>query len=71
VTGASIGSGGKLDVTVDLADALIDAGYQIRIDTAVEKSREIPAEVTVPLTSAGSGQAVPGSFYIKSFQYDM
>jgi len=27
--------------------------------------------VTVPLTSAGSGQAVPGSFYIKSFQYDM
>jgi len=71
VTGASIGSGGKLDVTVDLADALIDAGYQIRIDTAVEKSREIPAEVTVPLTSAGSGRAVAGSFYIKSFQYDM
>lgn len=36
VSGASVGSGQTLKVTVDLADTLIDAGYEIRIDTAVE-----------------------------------
>ena len=32
VTGASVGSGETLTVSTDLADNLIDAGYQIRID---------------------------------------
>ena len=56
---------------LDLADALIDAGYQIRIDGAVENMSERPAEVVVPLTSAGAGQAVAGKGYVKSFVYDM
>ncbi|MDR2880974.1 MAG: DUF2271 domain-containing protein, partial [Azoarcus sp.] len=37
ITGASVGSGRTLTVTVELADALIDTGYQIRVDSAVEK----------------------------------
>ncbi|RBJ64860.1 DUF2271 domain-containing protein, partial [Pseudomonas sp. MWU12-2534b] len=31
VTGASVGSGETLTVSADLADSLIDAGYEIRI----------------------------------------
>lgn len=71
VSGASVGSGGTLKITVDLEDALIDAGYEIRVDTAVEKQRENSAEVKVALTTQNKGKPVMGSGYIKSFQYDM
>ena len=40
MTGASVSSGKTLKVTVEVADALIDAGYQIHIDTAVEDKRD-------------------------------
>ncbi len=71
LTGASTGAGQTLTVTLDLADAMIDAGYQIRIDAAAENMRESPSEIVVPLASAGAGKAVKGRRYIKSFQFDM
>lgn len=71
VSGASVGSGRTLKVTVELADALIDAGYEIRVDTAVEDQRDNPAEVRVPLTAKDKGKPVTGRGYIKSFNYDM
>ena len=71
VTGASVGSGRSLTVKVDIADALIDAGYQIRLDSAVEDMSEKPNDVVVPLVAASSGQAVVGRGYVKSFQFDM
>jgi hypothetical protein len=71
VTGASVGSGKTLKVTVELADALIDAGYEIRVDSAVEDQRDNPADVRVPLTATGAGKPSAGRGYIKSFQYDM
>lgn len=69
VTGASVGSGRTLSVTVDLADALFDAGYQIRIDSAVEDMADAPADVVVPLTAAGAGKAVAGTGYVAGFTY--
>lgn len=71
VSGASVGSGRTLKVTVDLADALIDAGYEIRVDTAVEDGRDNPAEVRTPLTKAGAGKPSVGRGYVQSFTYDM
>ncbi|MDR2238989.1 MAG: DUF2271 domain-containing protein [Zoogloeaceae bacterium] len=71
VTGASVGAGRTLNVTADLADALIDAGYEIRIDAAVEKMRDSPSEVRVPLTKAGAGKAQPGKQYIQSLTYQI
>lgn len=71
VTGASVGSGRTLTIKVDLADALIDAGYEVRIDTAVENMRENPSEVAVPLTSQGAGKPSSGRGYVKSFSYSM
>ncbi len=71
ITGASVGSGQTLGITLDLADTLIDAGYEIHIDTAVEDMRENPSDVTVPLTSAGAGKPVKGRGYVKAFTYDM
>ena len=71
MSGASVGSGRTLKVTAELADALIDAGYEIRIDTAVEDQRDNPAEVRAPLTTLGKGKPVAGRGYVKSFKYDM
>lgn len=71
VTGASVGSGQSLNVTVEIEDALIDAGYQIRVDTAVEHNPSVPAEIVVPLTSEQAGQEVSGRGYITTFSFDM
>lgn len=71
VTGASVGAGRSLTVTADLADALIDAGYEIRIDAAAEDMRESPSEIRVPLTTAGAGQSQAGKQYIESLTYQL
>lgn len=71
VTGASVGSGKTLKVTVELADALIDTGHEIRVDSAVEDQRDNSADVRVPLTTTGAGKPSVGRGYIESFQYDM
>ncbi len=71
ITGASVGPGRQLSVTLDLADALFDAGYTLHIDAAVEDLRDSPSEVVVPLTTAGAGQPTRGRRYIQDFTYDM
>ncbi len=71
LTGASVTSGRTLKVTLELDDALIDSGYQIRVDTAVEDMRDNRADVVVPLTAAGSGKTVSGRGYVRSFVYDL
>ncbi len=71
VTGASVGAGRALKVTADLADALIDAGYEIRIDAAAEDMRDSPSEVRVPLSRANAGKAQPGKQYIQSLTFQL
>jgi hypothetical protein len=69
ITGASIGAGRTLTITLDLADTLIDGGFEVRVDTAVEDMRDNPSDVIVPLTTDGSGKAVAGRGYVESFTY--
>ncbi len=71
ISGASVGSGKTLRVTVELADALLDAGYEVRIDTAVEKMKDNPSEAVVPLTKAGADKVTAGRGYVKSFRYTL
>lgn len=71
VTGASVGSGQTLKVSVDVADALVDAGYQIRIDSAVEDGRDNPSEIIAPLNKAAAAMPVGGKGYVNSFRFDM
>ena len=70
-TGASVRRGRTLTVRANIKDSLIDAGYQIRVDAAVEDRRDSPAEIVVPLTTTGADNTVSGSRYIQSFKYDM
>jgi hypothetical protein len=69
ITGASVGAGRQLELTMDLADALFDAGYTLHIDAAVEDMRDSPNEVAVPLTAAGAGTPASGRRYIADFTY--
>ncbi len=69
ITGASVGAGRTLELTMDLADALFDAGYTMHVDAAAEDMRDSPNEVAVPLTAAGAGQPVPGRRYIANVTY--
>ncbi len=71
ITGASVGAGRTLEITLDLADALFDAGYTLHIDAAVEDMRNSPNEVAVPLTTQGAGKTVRGRLYVASFAYKM
>ena len=71
VTGASVGAGRTLKVTADLADALIDAGYEIRVDAAVEDMRDSPSEIRVPLTTQNSGKPQAGKQYVQALTYQL
>ncbi len=71
VTGASVGAGRNLEVSVDLAEALIDAGYEIRVDAAVEDMRDSPSEIRIPLTSDGAGKPHAGKQYVQSLTYQL
>ena len=71
ITGASVGSGRTLEITLDLADAVFDAGYTLHIDAAAEHMRESPREINVPLTSANNGKVLRGRGYIAGFTYKM
>lgn len=71
ITGASVGSGRTLEITLDLADALFDAGYTIHVDAAVEDMRDSPNEVAVPLTTGSAGQTAKGRRYVAAFAFGM
>jgi hypothetical protein len=71
ISGASVGAGKTLRVSVEVADALLDAGYEIHIDTAVENMKDNPSDVVVPLTAAGAGKPTAGRGYVKSFRYTL
>ncbi len=65
-TWASVGSGRTFQISFRLSDALIDAGYQIRIDASVEDMRDAPSDIVIPLTSSNFGSANAGRRYVRS-----
>lgn len=52
ITGASVGSGDTLTVHANLADALLDAGYTIHVDSAVENGGQYTDDAVIELTSS-------------------
>ena len=55
----------------DLADALIDAGYEIHVDVAVENMRDSPSELRVPLSTQNAGKPQAGKQYIQSLSFQL
>jgi len=67
ITGASVGAGRSLEITLDLQDAIFDAGYTLHVDAAVEDMRDSPREVSIPLTAGGA--SAQGRTYISRVSY--
>lgn len=59
-TGASIGRGGQFSTTVNVPDNMLNAGYTLHVETAVENYGVQPDDAVVPLDDANNGQAVRG-----------
>ncbi len=59
----------KLNTTVDIANELIDLGYEVRVDTSAVDIRDNRADVSAPLTTDGIGQSFPDRGYVKSLSY--
>jgi hypothetical protein len=66
ISGASVGAGQTLTVHASLADSMIDAGYQIHVDSAVENGGEYANDVVMPLAQASSGVVATGTGYVQS-----
>jgi hypothetical protein len=62
ITGASVGAGETLIVHADLADALLEAGYVIHVDTAVENGGAYADDAVIPLSA--TAQPSLGAGYV-------
>jgi hypothetical protein len=62
ITGASVGQGQTLTLTINLDDKFFDAGYVLHVDAAVENMRNSPNEIALPLT--GTAASAQGRRYI-------
>ena len=71
ITGASVGPGQTLQFSADIADALLNAGYQIHIDDASEWMMEVPNDAVVSLDAQNAGKPVPGKTYIQDMSFTM
>lgn len=60
ITGASVGGGQTLTVHANLAVALLDAGYQIHVDSAAENGGQYADDAVIALTSTPATAAGTG-----------
>ena len=70
-TGASVGIGETLRISTEIADTLIDAGFEIRVDSAVEDQRDVPGDARIPVSKDSVGKPAAGRGYVKSISIDM
>lgn len=66
ITGASTASGDRNIIKIEIEDEFIDAGYKLRIETAVEDQNHYPLDVEVELSTANSKQKIPGTGYVRT-----
>lgn len=69
ITGASVGSGQTLTIHANLTQAMIDAGYQVHVESAVEHGGEYPDDAVAAVTA--QGQTVSGNGYVRSLTVSM
>ena len=65
-TGASMGAGDHSNVSVDVPDKLFNAGYTLRIESAVEGEFYVPDEAAVSLDDAHNGAATSGQSFVNA-----
>lgn len=65
-TGASVGSGRSFTTSLSIPRKLMNAGYKLRVETAVENGQYYPDDAVVPLDDAQLGKAAAGTGYVQT-----
>ncbi|MFY0593143.1 DUF2271 domain-containing protein [Roseivirga sp.] len=68
MAGASILSGGRKVASLTLDASLINAGYKLRFETAVEDQEYYEKDLEIDLTENVAGQRLKGNGYIRYVQ---
>ncbi|WP_461790351.1 DUF2271 domain-containing protein [Pedobacter sp.] len=68
-TGASVAGGDRAMVNIEINDAILDKGYKIRFETAVEDQKYYATDVEVPATTEALAGKADGSGYIKYIRF--
>lgn len=68
MAGASISSGGRKVATLEVDASMINAGYKLRIETAVEDQEYYEKDLEIELTEEAAGQRLKGNGYIRYIQ---
>ena len=65
ITGASVTGGDRSITTIEIANAKINSGYKLRLESAVEGQKYHVSDVEIPLTTAGIAEKTEGKGYIR------
>lgn len=65
-TGASMGAGAHANFTVEVPDKLLNQGFTLRVESAVEGQYYVSDEAAVALDDAHNGVASSGSTYVRA-----
>ena len=68
-TGASVAGGDRTLVNLDIDDAVVDKGYKLRFETAVEDQKYYMDDVEIPLTTEVLAGKADGKGYIKYIRF--
>ncbi|MCZ4272514.1 DUF2271 domain-containing protein [Maritalea porphyrae] len=68
ITGASTAAGDRSIVKVEIADELFNAGYKLRVETAVEDLENHSADVEAELSADLIGKRVAGTGYVRELR---
>lgn len=71
ITGASVGPGQTLTLKTNLSDAMLNAGYELHVDTAVESMGSYPNDVVLKLDNKKTQQTARGSGFIRDVSISM
>lgn len=71
VTGASTGAGDRAVLAIEIDESLIDAGYSLRVETAVEDQDNYDEDVEVELTTDNQGDKFEGTGYVRYIRYKL
>jgi Predicted periplasmic protein (DUF2271) len=69
ITGASTGNGDRAMLKLELDDAELNAGYKLRVETAVEDQKTFPADVEAELADGQQGTKLPGTGYVRFVRF--
>ncbi|WP_051221786.1 DUF2271 domain-containing protein [Neptunomonas japonica] len=71
ITGASTAGGARSVMQVKIDEALVDAGYKLRVETSVENADNVQADAEIELTSDNQRKKIPGTGYVRYLRYKL